>query len=148
MTQTFPIVPGDTRVLWSLLPAVVLILLVLAGVAVSLSAARNARFEVSPIGLRLKGDLYGRFVPAANLQLDLARAVDLRTEPQLQAVRRTMGTATAGYQGGWFRLRNGEKALLYVTDRSHVAYVPTTLGYAIMLSVADPEAFLASLRQR
>jgi hypothetical protein len=146
MTQTFPIVPGDTRVLWGLLPAFVLMLLLLAVLAVSLSAARNARFEVSAVGLRLKGDLYGRFIPTADLRLDSARTVDLRTEPALQAVRRTMGTAVRGYQGGWFRLRNGEKALLYVTDRSRVVYVPTTHGYAVMLSVADPEAFLASLR--
>ncbi len=146
MTQTFSIVPGDTRVFWGLLPAGVLILLGLAVLFLSLSAARNARFEVSPVGLRLKGDLYGRFVPAGDLLVDSARVVDLRTEPGLQPVRRTMGTAVSGYQGGWFRLRDGEKALLYVTDRSRVAYVPTTRGYAIMLSVPDPDAFLASLR--
>jgi Bacterial PH domain len=146
MTQTFPIVPGDVRILWALVPAFVILAAGLGVLAVSLSGARNARFEVSPVGLRLKGDLYGRFIPTADLQLDSARAVDLAAEPGLVAVRRNVGTAIKGYQAGWFRLRDGEKALLYVTDRSRVAYVPTTRGYAVMVSVADPEAFLASLR--
>jgi Bacterial PH domain len=146
MTQTFPIVPGDVRILWALVPAFVILAAGLGVLAVSLSGSRNARFEVSPVGLRLKGDLYGRFIPTADLQLDSARAVDLAAEPGLVAVRRNVGTAIKGYQAGWFRLRDGEKALLYITDRSRVAYVPTTRGYAVMVSVADPEAFLASLR--
>jgi Bacterial PH domain len=147
MTETFPIVPGDVRILWALVPAFVVLAAALGMLALSLAGSRNARFEVSPVGLRLRGDLYGRFVPAADLRLDSARAVDLQAEPGLMPIRRTVGTAVGGYQSGWFRLRDGEKALLYITDRSRVAYVPTARGYAIMVSVPDPDAFLASLRR-
>ena len=52
-----------------------------------------------------------------------------------------------GYNAGWFRLKNGSKALLALTDRSSVVYIPTTEDYSILLSVADPEAFLAAARQ-
>jgi hypothetical protein len=34
-----------------------------------------------------------------------------------------------------------------VTDPTRVAYVPTSNGYAVLVSVADPAAFLASLRK-
>jgi hypothetical protein len=147
MTETFPIVPGDARILWALVPAFLLVVFAFGGLALSLVGSQNASFEVSPVGLRLKGDLYGRFIPTADLQVADARAVDLRTEPSLVPVRRTFGTAIKGYQAGWFRLRDGEKALLYVTDRARIVYLPTSRGYAIMVSVADPEAFLASLRR-
>jgi hypothetical protein len=147
MTETFPIVPGDARILWALVPAFLLLVVALGGLAVSLLGSQNARFEISPVGLRLKGDLYGRFIPAADLQVAGARAIDLRAEPSLTPVRRTVGTAVKGYQAGWFRLRDGEKALLYVTDRSRVVYVPTSRGYAVMVSVLDPDTFLASLRR-
>lgn len=147
MTETFPIVPGQVRILWILVPLVLVLALVVTLVLKSFTGARSAQFEVSPEGLRLRGDMYGRVVPAGAIRADAARAVDLRTERSLQPVSRTMGTAVPGYRSGWFRLRDGEKALLYVTDPSRVAYVPTTAGYAVLLSVADPAAFVASLRR-
>ncbi|HWZ59727.1 MAG TPA: PH domain-containing protein [Gemmatimonadaceae bacterium] len=145
--ETFPIIPGTVRAFWLLVPLVVILAATFGGLAFSLSGARNASFEVSPVGLRLRGDFYGRFIPAADLRLDGARAVDLRAEPALAPRFRTVGTAIKGYQAGWFRLHDGEKALLYITDPSHVAYVPTARGYAVLLSVADPDAFLTSLRK-
>lgn len=57
-----------------------------------------------------------------------------------------MGTGLPGYQSGWFRLANGERALLYLTDRSKAVHVPTTLGYSLLLSPDDPDAFLSALK--
>lgn len=147
MTETFSIVPGNVRMLWLALPLLLVILGAGALLAYSLSSARTARFEVSAAGLRLRGDLYGRLVPAAVIRADAARAVDLGAERALAPAMRTMGTAVPGYRAGWFRLRGGERALLYVTDPSRVAYVPTTAGYAVLVSVADPAAFVASLQR-
>jgi hypothetical protein len=58
-----------------------------------------------------------------------------------------MGTGLPGYQAGWFRLANGETALLYLTDRAKAVYVPTTNGYALILSPDNPERFMAALRE-
>ncbi|HEV2591612.1 MAG TPA: PH domain-containing protein [Gaiellaceae bacterium] len=147
MTETFPIIPGQVRMLWVVVP-LLLVALGAAGVlAYTVAASRTARFEVSPDGLRLRGDFYGRFIPASELQAEAARVIDLRTERALQPVMRTGGTAVPGYRAGWFRLRDGERALLYVTDPRHVAYVPTRAGYSVLLSVADPAAFIASLHR-
>lgn len=147
MTETFPIVPGQVRLLWVAVPLALVILGALAAVAFSVSGARTARFEVSREGLRLRGDFYGRLVPAADLRADLARPVDLERERALQPTLRTGGTALPGYRAGWFRLRNGERALLYVTDARRVAYVPTRAGYSVLVSVAEPEALVAALRR-
>ncbi len=147
MTETFPIVPGQVRLLWVVVSLLLVVLSATGALGYALSAARTARFEVSPSGLRLRGDFYGRTIPAAELQLDAARAVDLRTDRALQPVARTGGTAVPGYRAGWFRLRDGERALLYVTDPSRVAYVPTRAGYSVLVSVPDPAAFIASLRR-
>jgi len=147
MTDTFPIAPGQVRLLWLAIPFVTL---AVAGVAVlmySLSASRTARFEISPDGLRLRGDFYGRLIPARSLRLDQARVVDLRSESDLKPVFRTLGTSISGYRAGWFRLRDGERALLYVTDPARVVYIPTAEGYSVLLSVADPAAFIASLQR-
>jgi hypothetical protein len=107
----------------------------------------KASFEVSEAGLRLRGELYGRLIPAQSLQVEQARIINLHTDTACQPRGRTFGTALPGYQAGWFRLQNGEKALVYLTDRSQVVYVPTTEGYVVMLSVPQPEALIASLRR-
>jgi hypothetical protein len=43
-------------------------------------------------------------------------------------------------------LRNGEKALVFVTDPKSVAYVPTRAGYSILVSVAEPARLLEAVR--
>lgn len=57
-----------------------------------------------------------------------------------------MGTAVPGYRSGWFRLANGEKALLYLTASDRVVHVPTTEGFSLLLSVSEPERFVEQLR--
>lgn len=150
MVETFLIVPGQFRAAWLIVMlgfTIIVVIGALGAVAYSLRAARKARFEVSAAGLRLRGDFYGRAIPAARLDVQRARAVDLRVDRGLEPVARTLGTGLPGYRAGWFRLRDGQRGLLYVTDPSRVAYVPTRDGYVVLLSVADPAAFVASLRR-
>lgn len=50
-----------------------------------------------------------------------------------------------GYAVGWFRLKNGEKALAAVTARDNVFYMRTKDGYSILLSLAAPNSFIDRL---
>ncbi|MGE3176638.1 MAG: PH domain-containing protein [Vicinamibacterales bacterium] len=145
--QEFLIAPAAGRSLWLLLlvPGLVLALVVgLLGAA--FRGARSARFEVSPAGLRLRGDLYGRLIPAARLEGASIARVDLATRQELAPRRRTLGTGLPGYNAGWFRLGNGEKALLYLTDTSRAVYMRTMDGYSVLVSPAEPDRFVAALR--
>lgn len=110
-------------------------------------ASRHVKFEVSPEGLAIRGDLYGRRLPAAALLTAEAQVVDLTASPSHRPVLRTNGAGFPGYGSGWFQLANGEKALIFVTDKQRVVYLPTRQGYVILLSVAEPEKFLQALRQ-
>ena len=144
--NVFPIAPAASRYLWFLIPVLVLLVGAMALLVTSVRGARASTFEIRPDGLALHGDVYGRFIPRAQLQVALARRVDLATDEGLRPKWRRMGTGLPGYQAGWFRLRNGDKALLYLTDRTRAVYVPTTAGYSLLLSPADPDGFLARLR--
>lgn len=145
--QEFLIAPAASRAMWFLLlvPGVV-ICLVVGVLGSALLGARGARFEVSPEGLRLRGDLYGRLIPIEQLRTESASRVDFDAMPDLRPTRRTMGTGLPGYRAGWFRLKNGERALLYLTDDTRAVYVPTTAGYSVILSPGEPDQFLAALR--
>jgi hypothetical protein len=144
--QVFAIAPPGTRPLLVLVPVVMVLVIVLAVVAFSLLGPRRARFEVSQDAIQLRGDWYGRFLGADQLIVDRARRVDLAQEPGLQPRWRTFGTGLPGYRAGWFRLANGERALLYLTDHTKAVYVPTTAGYSLLLSPDDPVGFLNALR--
>ena len=144
--QAFPIPPASGRgILWFF----IIMMVVLGAVTLMMGWAawstRNSRAEVSPAGLKLVGDLWGRTIPLDRLELDGARVIDLRGEPDLVPRRRTMGTALGNYSAGWFRLRSGEKALLYLTDRRRVVYIPTLDGYSLLLSQSEPRRFLDAL---
>ena len=145
--QQFPIAAAAGRAIWPILLVPGLVLGLVAGLlGASVMAARTATFEISPAGLRLRGDLYGRLIPADQVRGALASRVDFTTMPELTPARRTMGTGLPGYKSGWFRLRNGERALLYLTDTSRAVYVPTSAGYSVLVSPREPDEFLAAVR--
>ena len=144
--NVFPIAPAASRYLWFLIPVLAILLGATVLLVMSVRGARVSSFEIRPDGLVLHGDLYGRFIPRAQLQVASARRVDLTRDEGLRPKWRRMGTGLPGYQAGWFRLRNGDKALLYLTDRTKAVYVPTTAGYSLLLSPRDPDGFLSRLR--
>ena len=147
MTESFAIAPSQSGALWIVVGFVGLLVLGVMGILVATTrGASNSRFDVSPEGIRIRGDIYGRVVPASTIRRDAVRAVNLATEPDLAPRRRTMGTAMPGYHSGWYRLQNGRKALLYLTDQSRAVYVPTSGDYDLLLSPAEPERFVATLK--
>ena len=147
MPEVFPMIPAPARALLLLWGVFVLLLGLTVVFAVLAWSTSNVRFEVSPAGLRISGDLFGRLIPGPSLLANQARAVDLAWSSEYSPRRRTFGTAVPGYRSGWFRLKNGDRALLFVTQPDRVVYVPTRDGYAVLLSVEDPPAFLRALAQ-
>jgi hypothetical protein len=147
-STVFPIIPAAGKSLWFL--AIIALVLVLGAVLMGYIAwsTRHVTCTVSPAGLRIQGDMYGRLIPLQSLMLDKAAATNLTKYKEHQAKWRTNGVGLPGYASGWFKLRNGEKGLLFVTDPTRVARIPTTEGYTVMLSVSDPAALIDALRQQ
>lgn len=136
--------PGTPGAVRGLLTATTLLgAVVIGGTALG---SQRSRATVAPDALRVRGDVYWRTVPRTALRPEAARIVDLRATRELQPTLRLFGTALPGYLAGWFRLRDGSRAFLAVTDRRRVVHVPTAGGAALLLSPDDPEGFLAALR--
>lgn len=146
-TDVFPLSPPSSKLFWVMGGAAALLLTMACLFLWIGFNSRNIHFVVQPEGLRLSGELWGRTVPARVLKISEARRVDLRVETGLQPKWRTAGSAVGNYRTGWFRLRNGGKALLYLTDATNAVLIPTSDNYVILLSVAEPERFLVRLRE-
>lgn len=145
--DVFAISPASPKPLWFVAIICVLLVIVLMALAYTAYSSRNSRVEIGRDRIKLAGDFWGREIPFRRLNVSGARILDLTENPGYSPRRRTFGTGLPGYASGWFRLRNGEKALVYLTKRRDVAYVPTSDGYSLLLSVEEPERFIATLRQ-
>lgn len=144
MSKIFPMTPASIRVFSVIGFVLIPLILIFALIAYS---AVNTRFEVGSEGLHIKGAIYGRFIPKDSIILGDSRIVDLDAEGELRPVRRTNGIGLPGLSEGWFRLANGEKALMFVTDRESVVYIPTRDGYSVLFSTVTPDELLNSLAQ-
>jgi hypothetical protein len=148
MPDVFVMPPAPARSMWVVLIAIALVVLPMLLLGYVMKSGRTTRYQVTESGLTIRGTLYGRTIPWDALAVADARHVNLSTERPLQPTLRTNGIGLPGYQAGWFRLRQSGKGLLFVTDRSRVVAIPTTLGYTLLLSVNDPLAFLDAAQQR
>jgi hypothetical protein len=145
--DVFPIIPAHSGPAWFLAILAVLLTGLLILFAWTVWSSRNLKFEVRPDGLHIVGGLYGRIIPADSLIVDQVRVFDLRTDSEHQFKWRTNGVGLPGYKAGWFRLRNGEKSLVFITDQAQVVYLPTRDGYSLLLSPMEPQRFLEALRR-
>ena len=145
MPRTFDITPASATPLIFISAISVLLLLLLGFLVFTGYSARNAKFEVSEQGLRLRGGIYGRFIPKENLVDEEVKIINLNLQKEYKPKLRTNGIGLPGYSEGWFKLKNNEKALLFVTDYSKVVYIPTDKGYSVLLSVSNPEEFRQSV---
>lgn len=66
------------------------------------------------------------------------REIDFARQPEYRPRLRTWGIGLPGLSSGWFRLRNGDKALCILTDHRTPCMLRAADGTRILLSLADP----------
>ncbi|MFA5309646.1 MAG: PH domain-containing protein [Dehalococcoidales bacterium] len=150
MDKVFGIIPASSGVLTFLWVFCIVMAVVLIGVIALFASfgyqARHATFALTDTGLRIGPGLYGRTIPKDIIEAEGVRVIDLNLEKDYQPKWRTNGAGLPGYSLGWFKLKNQEKALLFVTDRSSIVYIPTTGNYSVMLSVRDAAEMVKAIQ--
>ena len=145
MTEVFKIIPAPNKAFFWLIGIFALLMVLILLLGYVAYSSRNVQFELSNTELHIKGDIYGRRIPLTSLIVNQGKTVELNRGSAYQPTWRTNGIGLPGYRSGWFKLRNGEKALLFVTEPRNVVYLPTTDGYSLLISVQKSEQFLRSL---
>jgi hypothetical protein len=147
MSRIFPIIPAPDKTLWVIGAIITLFLLFNILFGYLAYSSHFVKFELSPQGLRITGDIYGTKIAKDSLKIDEVLIINLRENKPYQPKWRTNGVGLPGYLSGWFRLNNKEKALLFVTDQKNVVYLPTNKGYSVMMSMKQPEEFVRILQE-
>jgi len=145
--DVFAISPAAAKPIWILAIICFLLALILLALAYTAYSSQNSRVEIDTDQLRIVGDFWGRKIPLNQLMVSDARILDLSANPEYSPKRRTFGTGLPGYASGWFRLHIGEKALVYLTRRHDVVYLPTSNSYSLLLSVEEAERFIKTLQK-
>lgn len=131
--------------LWILLPFVIL----LTGIGLFflsiVHSSKNSRVMLTEEHMQIKGGLYGRTIPVDELRIEEAKRINLKVDKSYALASRRNGIGLPDYNAGWFRLKNEERALAFVTDPERVVYIPTTNGYSLLLSAEDPDRLLRAL---
>jgi hypothetical protein len=139
MKYVYPIIPASSGPIWIFIAITVFMFCIAALFGYLAFSSRHVRLEVTEGELRIRGDICGRTVPATSVVVDEVKALNLTHDTAYGLKWRTYGAGLPGYSSGWFRLMNGEKALVYVTDPTRIIYIPTRDGYSVLMSVAEPE---------
>lgn len=85
-------------------------------------------------------------VQLADLNLDHAAITDLSFDPGNQPRKRLAEPGCPRRDSGWFQLRNGTRALVFLGDPKNMVRIPTHSGYTLLLSVPEPSQLLDFLR--
>jgi hypothetical protein len=142
------VAPISTGVMAGLLAIVAFILAFALFFAWIAWGAVRMALTVDESALHLRLPLYGRSIPLSSIDFEAAAVVDLGDHPQLAPRTRTNGIGMPGMGVGWFRLKDGSRALMAVTDRRDVLHLPTREGYVVLVSVPEPERALERLRSQ
>jgi hypothetical protein len=120
------------------IPAVVgIVAIALALVGIVVAAVGRRSLVLSESALTVRAGFYTRRVSRASLKVGGGVVGSLFDHREYAPRWRTNGIRVPGFQAGWFRLVNGEKALVLLTDPRVVTYLPTTKGYALVVSTSD-----------
>ncbi|HEX5122687.1 MAG TPA: PH domain-containing protein [Rhodanobacteraceae bacterium] len=81
----------------------------------------------------------------ATLCANGVRTVDLAAHPELKPRLRTWGIGLPGLASGWFRLRNGGKALCVLKGNERVTVLRSDDGTWVLLSLEDASALRSAI---
>lgn len=114
--------------------------------AVLARLTRRHRLRLDGTVLEVATTFYTRRFRRDDLDLDHARPVDLGERPEYRPMLRTNGMSLPGFRSGWYRLRNGNRALVATAGGARVLWVPTRNGHDLVLEAVDPRTLLERLR--
>ena len=138
----FQITPASPASTLFLVGLTVLMAVMAVGFGWLATSATRPSVMVDETALTLKAPFYGRSIDLPRIRFEEARVVNVDSSSNVRPTRRTNGIGLPGLGIGWFKLANGEKALVALSSRDRVIYVPTDEGYSLLFSLERPEAFL------
>ena len=125
-----------------LVSLIILIIILTFGL---IDSIKNTTFTLTGRELIIKSFFYGKKIPIENILIDEIKAVNLNETQEYAVAHRINGMYLPNVLLGWMRLKSGQKALTYITDKNSVVVVPTK-EYVILFSMNNTEEFIEKIK--
>ena len=110
-----------------------------------ISSMKNTTLTLTEKELIIKSAFYGRKISLENIMIDGIKAISLDEDTEYNLSFRTNGTALPQFKSGWFRLKDREKALVFITDKNSVVLIPTK-DYLLLFSMDNIDEFIDRIK--
>ena len=111
-----------------------------------ISSMRNTTISLTENEIIIKSMFYGRKIPLENIMINGIKKINLEEDTEYNISVRTNGTSIPGFKSGWMRLKNGEKALTFLTDKNSVVLIPVK-DYLLLFSMDNIDEFISKIKE-
>ena len=102
---------------------------------------KNTSISIKDDEVIINSFIYGRKIPIENILINEIKTINLNQDEEYSISARTNGISLPNYKFGWMRLKNGKKALVYLTNKEKVLLIPTK-DFVILFSMKRTEEFI------
>jgi len=135
------------RTILSIVP-ILITMLVLFGLFIGIIfAIKTTSISISENDIVIRSFIYGRRIPISDVLLNEVQTMNLKQNNDFNVKVRTNGIGLPNFLSGWVRLNNGKRALVFLTNRENVLFMPTK-DFILLFSMERTEEFIAKLKGR
>ncbi|MCL2185685.1 MAG: PH domain-containing protein [Treponema sp.] len=131
------------------IPIVLLVIIIIFIVVLIIGiihAVKYTSIAIKDNEVIIKSFLYGRKIPIKDIQINETRTINLNQESDYNISFRTNGISLTNFHSGWMKLRNGQKALVFLTNKENVLFMPVK-DFIVLFSMEKVEEFIRKLKE-
>jgi hypothetical protein len=108
-------------------------------------SSKNTSISIKDGEVVINSFLYGRKIPIENILVNEIQAINLNQNEEYNISVRTNGTSMPNFKSGWMRLKNGKKALVFLTNVENALLMPTK-DFVLLFSMERTNEFINKLK--
>ncbi|MCL2805079.1 MAG: PH domain-containing protein [Treponema sp.] len=133
----------------SIIPVIILIILVmvLIGLIIGyLYSMKHTGILIKNNDVIIKTFLYSRKIPISDILINDIQTINLNQNNEYNVLIRTNGIGLPNFYLGWMKLKNGKRALVYLTNKENVLLMPTR-DFVVLFSMQNSEEFIRKINE-
>jgi len=138
--------PKDNVYIMPIIFVIIFLLMITLMVGIIITI-KNINISIKDNEIKINSLLYGRKIPIEDIMVNEIRTINLNENNEYKISIRTNGISLPNFLLGWMKLKNGNKALVYLTNKNNVLLIPTK-DYVIMFSMDKGNEFIEKIKNK
>jgi hypothetical protein len=106
---------------------------------------KNTSISIKDGEVIINSFLYKRKIPIENILINEIETINLNQDEEYRISTRINGIGLRNFKSGWMRLKNGKRALVYLTNEEKVLLMPTK-DFIVLFSMEKTEEFVNKIK--